>query len=141
MKRVYHHYLTWEEYHAGMWRKVYGDDKKSYLEKVIEFTGNADLYGEWMLKVITSWPLSCEHNLTAVSTNRKAWIGHAACCLAIGCPEDVTRSAWGYLSHEQRDRANLKADQAIEQWEILHAEKDKGVHSRLETQGVFCWDP
>lgn len=117
MEQIYHHYSKWEDYNAGMWRKTSKDDERKYLEDAISFTGDAELYGEWMLKVIDEWPVACEHNLSDVGQNRKAWIGHAACCLAIGCPESITRQAWGYLTREQQDRANNMADIAIKQWE------------------------
>lgn len=117
MKQIYHHYSKWEDYNAGMWRKCSKLDEGKYLDDAIRFTGNAELYGEWMLKVIDQWPVACEHNLSDVDQNRKAWIGHAATCLAIGCPESITRMAWGYLSKEQQDSANAVADIAIRKWE------------------------
>ena len=117
MKQVFHHYKDWEEHHHGLWRKVSGAEKEEYLSKAVEFTGNTELYGDWMMKVISEWPVSCEQNLTCSSINRQAWVGHAACCLAIGCPEEVTRLAWWKLTDKQRDEANLKADEAIAKWE------------------------
>lgn len=88
MKRIYHPFWDWEDYKAGMWNK---SKNKDLLQKAIEFTGNAELYGSYMFRITDEWPISCEHNLTDLSQNRKAWLGHAACCLAIGCPEDITR--------------------------------------------------
>lgn len=117
MKRIWHHYLDWEEYHAGMWRDVSKEERKAFLDKAVTFTGNPDLYGSWMLKVVQQWPKSCEHNLSSPATNRQAWIGHAAACLALSIPEDITREAWWMLSQEQRDLANAKADEAISIWE------------------------
>lgn len=73
MKRVWHHYLNWEDFQNGMWRTVSGQEKADYLAKAIEFTGNAELYGSWMLKVIEAWPTACEHHLTDTGSNRKAW--------------------------------------------------------------------
>jgi hypothetical protein len=55
MKKVWHHYLKWEDFQNGMWRTVSGETKKEFLTKAIEFTGNAELYGSWMLKVIEAW--------------------------------------------------------------------------------------
>lgn len=106
-----------------MWRRVKTGD---WLQQAIEFTGNAELYGHWMMQVIHLWPFACEHNLTDLSQNRRAWIGHAAVQLAIKCPEHVTRSAWGYLTKEQKDLANAAADKAIEFWEgrEKHRRKD-----------------
>lgn len=123
MKQVYHHYEKLEECTAGMWEIPKGAAKKTFLEKAIRFTGNANEYGRWMMKVIIEWPFSCEHNLTAKSNNRQAWIGHAACCLAIGCPESITREAWGFLSEDQHIKANKKADTAIRKWEQDYQDK------------------
>ena len=137
MKRVYHRYEKWEEVKAGMWESVTGKTRAKHLQQAIEFTGNAELYGEWMLNVITAWPISCEHNLTAIETNRKAWIGHAACCLAIGCPEDITRHAWGFLTQDQQDKANDKAQFAIEQWEAKYLKQNEPMLKNMEIQGIF----
>lgn len=136
MKKLWHHYQTWEDYKAGMWRTLSGTEREEYLEIAIDFTGNAELYGSWMLKVIDEWPIACEQNLTDTGMNRKAWVGHAACCLATGCPEDITRSAWGELSQEQQDAANLKAEQAITIWEQRHERKDSSVDREVEESGI-----
>ncbi len=117
LTQFYTHYETWEDYHFGMWRNISESERKILLPKAIEFTGNAKLYGKYMKKVVKEWPYSCAMNLSNISMNRQAWIGHAACCLALGCPEDVTRQAWHYLTQKQQDDANLQADYAIELWE------------------------
>jgi hypothetical protein len=100
-----------------MWRKASKNEEDEYLRGAIEFTGDAELYGRWMRIVIVDWPISCEHNLTDLSINRRAWVGHAATCLAIQCPEYITRMAWGHLSNDQRTAANAQADHAIGLWE------------------------
>lgn len=121
MKKRWHHYLKWEDYQNGMYRTLSGDEKKEYLNKAIQFTGNPELYGDHMLEVVERWPICCEQNLSDTGMNRQAWIGHAAVCLAIGCPEDITREAWADLSQEQQDQANAKADLAIKLWEAIYA--------------------
>ena len=100
-----------------MWREA---DEREWLQQAIDFTGDTKLYGWWMRKVTREWPVSCEHNLTCVNMNRQAWVGHAACCLAIGCPEQITRRAWARLTEDQRVRANRKAQRAIELWEAAY---------------------
>lgn len=105
----------WEEVKSNMWGSV--KDRQAWLQKAIEFTGDHILYGKWMLLVADNWPFSCEQNLTKTDTNRKAWIGHAAVAMAIQCPEDIVRQAWGYLTKEQQDAANDQAKKAIEYWE------------------------
>jgi hypothetical protein len=113
---IWHPYTTWEEMQFNMWGNV--KDRAQWLQKAIDFTGDHELYGSWMLKVIDIWPMSCEQNLTKLDTNRKAWIGHAAVALAIQCPEDIVRQAWGFLSDEQQRLANQKAQEAINKWEF-----------------------
>lgn len=120
IKRVYLPYWLWEEWTNGMWRNVYGNERTELLSKAITFTGNAKLYGQWMLQAVEQWPYSCLHNLTCLEMNRQAWIGHAATCLAINCPEDITRLAWHELTQKQQDEANYKADYAITYFENLY---------------------
>jgi hypothetical protein len=101
-----------------MWRKVSQDEIKNLLPAAIEFTGNHLKYGSAMMRVIKKWTYACEHNLTDASTNKRAWIGHAACSLELELPEIVVRMAWKELTDEQRYLANKQADRAIEQWQF-----------------------
>ncbi len=100
-----------------MWRTIVGEERETLLEQAVIFTGNAHKYGQYMRKVIVQWPYSAIHNLSNLSMNRQAWIGHAACCIAIHCSEDITRNAWHYLTDKQRDKANHQADIAIQEFE------------------------
>lgn len=138
MIKIYHHYELWEDYKAGMYNSIHGKAKNIMLNKAIIFTGNANLYGEYMLKVIKSWPISCEQNLTDSSLNKKAWIGHAAACMAIGSPEDITRMAWGCLSFKQQDDANEQADKFIKVW--IDENKNKTIYKKMGKTGVQEWD-
>lgn len=117
MTRIYHPYTKWEEVRFGMWRKLERHQEEDFFNKAVDFTGNAELYGSFMLKVLQQWPISCEQNLSAGGMNRRAWIGHAAACIAFECPEYITRLAWGYLNKQQQDSANAQADIAIKLWE------------------------
>lgn len=137
LERVYHQYQRWEEIKHNMWGTV--ADKNEMLEKAIEFTGNHELYGEYMMRVTREWPYSCENALTDCYLSKKAWIGHAACALALNCPEDITRKAWGYLSDEQQLLANKKADEAIQAWEHDYIE-NKLLCKNMGEQMLFGWD-
>jgi len=117
MVQEYYHYAEWEDYINGMWRKVSPTEEKEFLQRAIKFTSDHSLYGEYMMKAVKAWPIACRHNLTDVSQNRRAWVGHAAVCIAIRCPEYITREAWGQLTKEQQDEANAEADKAIAWWE------------------------
>jgi hypothetical protein len=115
---IWHPWWLLEEIPANMWGNV--SNRKTWLDIAILFTGNHDLYGEWMLKVVDQWKYSCEHNLTK-SGDKRPWIGHAAVALAIGCPEDIVRAAWSHLTPEQQTLANNKASEAIEYWRSKNA--------------------
>lgn len=108
--------------------------------EAVEFTGDASLYGSFMLRVISEWRYSCEHHLTDEGMNRKAWVGHAATALAIGCPEYLTRAAWGKLSPRQQNEANAQAQNAIDTWVKAHEAKNQAIHQGLGIQGIFQWD-
>lgn len=133
MNQIYHHYSVWEDYQNGMWKKPTQKLVEKYLQKAIDFTGDDDLYGLWMIKVVESWKYSCEHNLTDETQNRKAWVGHAAACMAFGCPEAITRMAWGYLTTEQQFKANKKAEFAIDYWEkFIYMQRSKKEKKWME---------
>lgn len=125
MKRIFHHYSKWEEISAGMWRKIGGKERERLLQDAIAFTGDAKSYGHFMRQALDQWPISCEQNLSNKTINRKAWIGHAAVCIALGCSEDVTREAWHHLTQQQQDEANLQAEQTIQEWERRMKEKKR----------------
>lgn len=112
-----------------MWGDV--SDHRAALQEAIEFTGNHKLYGRYMMRVVNEWPVSCENALTDRNLNRKAWIGHAACALAMRCPEDIVRKAWGFLTDGQRTLANKEAARAIRFWEITYC-KDRSLLEDLD---------
>jgi hypothetical protein len=109
------------------------------MERAVEFTGNASLYGSYMFRVIAEWPISCENALTDYFLNRKAWLGHAAVALALQIPEDITRAAWAKLNHEQQLLANQEASRAIQTWEHAYIQ-DRKLHQNLGTALLFEWD-
>lgn len=115
---IWHPWWLLEEIKSNMWGSI--NDRKTWLEVAIKFTGNADLYGEYMIEVCNNWKYSCEHNLTK-SGDKRSWIGHAAVALALEIPEDIVRQAWGYLTQEQQDKANKKAEEAINYWRLKNA--------------------
>ena len=131
MDRVYFPYWEWEDFCCGMWTPTYGEERFAKLREAIDFTGNAELYGQWMLTVGDAWPIASMQNLTNISQNRKAWIGHAAAFLAIQSTEDVTREAWCYLTQQQQDDANRKAQEAIDEWESKYEGKNTQVRLGL----------
>lgn len=140
VKKIWHHYALWEEVPGGMWRDVTAREAAEMMPKAVEFTGDAERYGEAMLRVPVEWPISTEHNLSDTGQNRRAWIGHAAACLSMGFPEYVTRKAWGYLSQKQQDDANEKASQAIAAWERIHERENTEVDKAMGKQMLLAWN-
>ena len=114
IKQVHHPYWHWEEINHNMWGSV--SDRKSYLGMAIRFTSKPELYGHYMRIVANHWSVSCENALTDPHLNHRAWIGHAACAMALRCPEDIVREAWRHLTDEQKFLANQEADRAIAAW-------------------------
>lgn len=114
LPQVWHPVDKWEEIPHNMWGRV--ADRQSYLDWAIGFTGDHKLYGSFMRRVCSEWPISCENAFTDPHLNHKAWLGHAACALANRCPEDIVRQAWGKLSDEQKLLANEEARRAVSDW-------------------------
>ena len=125
MQQIYHPYWFWEDYINGMWRKLTKEEEIKMLPEVIEFTGNHKLYGSAMFEVIKEWKYSCEHNLTDLNVNRRAWLGHAACCYKHGYPEYLVREAWNRLTVKQQNLANKMAEEAIIEWELKYLNNAK----------------
>lgn len=134
LKRVYHPWYEWEETKFNMWGTV--ENRKKWVASAIRFTSDHKRYGRFMMRVINEWPVSCENALTDPSLNQKAWVGHAACALALGCPEDVTREAWKHLTDEQQLLANKEAQHAIHTWKMRYAES-KGLLQDMGGQMLF----
>lgn len=134
LARVWRPIELWEEIGFNMWGESF--NRKDLLRRAICFTGNHRLYGHYMLRVTQEWPNSCVNALTDYSLNRRAWIGHAACALALRCPEDITRQAWGYLTNEQQTLANAQADRAIQSWEVRYR-KSIGIRLDMEAPLLF----
>ena len=121
MSRVFHHHDKLEEYHGGLWRIITGENRRSCFAKSLLLLRDEPRLRRAMEDVIEQWPFATEHNLSAENTNRRAWLGQAACCLAVGSPEDCTRGAWGWLSQDEQDAANAAADAVISAWDELFA--------------------
>lgn len=118
MERIYHPWNKWEDYPAGFYNNVSGEEKKRMHEKVIEMFNSEKLTRENMFFVVDNWKFSCEHNLSNASLNQIAYIGQAACCVYAGVPCSVTMEAWSDLSKEVQKRSDEIAIEAIQRWRL-----------------------
>ncbi len=137
MIRLYHPYDLWEEVSAGMWRDVKERKKEKYIKLAVTFMSDDMIFGLYMKSVIEKWKYSCEHNLTDLNQNRVAWLGQAACAMAMRCPEDLTRAAWSLLTKEQQEKANTQAEKYIKLWESKHEEENTARDHQMAIKGIL----
>lgn len=122
MQRIWHPYTDWEDYKAGFFDTTIEGDRNTAVSESFALLADPSALGKWMSKVLVEWPVSCEANLSYTGMNRRAWLGQAACCLALGYPSFVTKRAWHQLEEDQQDLANQEADIVIREWEDSIAE-------------------
>lgn len=130
MERIYHRYEYWECYKAGFFSNKSGLDKIELAKKVIELFENSKKTKEFMLKVISEWKYSCEHNLSNIALNRVAWLGQSACCLYSGIPYSITMENWRFVSEDKRIEACKIAEDIIKEYEI-ELQKNKQLCLKL----------
>jgi hypothetical protein len=123
VRQVWVRYDLWEDYLNGMWRKATPEEQKTLLPIAVDFTGNVELYGAAMKEVIMAWPNTMLNSLTNPSLNKRAFLGHCACCYKIQVPESVTRAAWWMLTEQQRALADEAAQIVIDSWQIAYLNK------------------
>lgn len=116
LNRLYFHYDDLEEYHAGMWRLVHGEQKKANSRAAANLMRDSAQFEYEMRRAFDEWPNSCTHNLTSENSNRLAWLGHAGCCLGVDSPEENTRNGWHTLSRDEQDEANRVANLVLQDW-------------------------
>ena len=117
MERVYHRYELWEDYQAGFYNNVSGENKTILINKVVELFSSLELTEKYMNLVIEKWKYSCEHNLTNNSLNRIAYLGQSACCIYASVPSSVTMEAWSSVPDNFKLQANNIAKKIIENYE------------------------
>lgn len=112
IKQYFTHYTEWEDWKNGMWKH------QRITEELIQQATLVLLNPEsYMRQVVNDWPICSRQNLTDIKSNRRSWLGQAACLIKAGCNEQVTRVAWGYLTEEQKENANQIALKIIKEWE------------------------
>jgi hypothetical protein len=123
-----------------MWMPCSSVERAGMLAAASIVISNTSIFSSWMQRVIDEFAVSSAHNLSDQGANRRAWIGQAACFMATGCPEDVTREAWGSATEEQRYLANKSADEAIARWESEYENENFAVDRKVGSQGLLGWN-
>lgn len=124
------HYSQMEEYHpdGGMWQIPRGLDRQRFIDASADLMRNVDQFYRSMSRAVRDWPNSCTVAFTTPGLNKRAWIGHAGCYLAVASPEETTRLGWHQLTPQEQMAANGAADQAINYW--CHRQTQSGVDRR-----------
>lgn len=120
-KRVFYHYRDLEEHAHGMWRRATSEEHGAYIEAAAGLMADPPAFLDAMRRAAREWPKSMQAAMTTESLNQQAYMGHAGCCIALGCPEYLTRLAWHTLTQEQQDEANRMAYIAIAEYEAAVA--------------------
>lgn len=122
--RYHHPYTELEEYHpeGGMWRIPATHARASHITEAEYLMADPDRFHQAMIRALDEWPRSCQVAMTTPGLNRRAWIGHAGCWLAVGSPEETTRLGWHQLDDAEQFAANDAADKAIAEWYRRHNE-------------------
>lgn len=117
MNRIYHTWDKWECYPAGFFEvrppKGLSDDQCELL--YAELLKDIPEFKRIMLRIISEWHNSCEHNLTNERMNRIAWMGQSALCYKYHIPARY-RGGYNLLSKEQQAAADEAALEIINLW-------------------------
>lgn len=117
VNRIYHTWDKWECYPAGFFEvrapgKLSDDDcERLYMELLADIPE----FKRIMLRIISEWHNSCEHNLTNERMNRIAWMGQAALCYKHHIPARY-RGGYNLLTVEQQHAADDCALECINLW-------------------------
>lgn len=130
MKQIYAPYTDWEDFKNGMYNEENSLEMVDLSKLLLE---DNCLFYSTLLTLLEKWPIASNVNLTNKNSNRKAWLGHAACSFLHGVPERQTRIAWGEMTIEKKIQANLVAEKVIR----IYEEKNRRVHSGVGESMLF----
>lgn len=118
----FHHYELWEDWKAGQYSRSERDEESLILlaQNILSVSSECEAA---MKRAVFEWPISTEVNLTNLGTNRRAWLGQAACCISHSVPDYLTKLAWWRLDEKTQDAANKIAEDIIVIWENWYLEK------------------
>lgn len=132
MRQVFEPYWKWEDFKNGMFDPPPAKDFESLAKRAAELLADSKRFLSLCRLVVKGWPVATAVNLTNTKTNRRAWLGQAACCFDGRVPEIATRAGWKLLTDDERAKANQVADEVIYEYEVASNEIHRGVEvSRL----------
>lgn len=123
MKRIFHPWHLWEDYHYNFYGGSSGLKKEDTITLYRDFLADLDKFEAALKRIIEEWPHSCEHNLTNDSLNKIAYMGQAACALTFKVPSHMSSSGYNLLTQEQQQAADAMAQKYIDIWTERHLKK------------------
>ena len=108
-----------------------------------EFLANVPRFVAGMERVISEWPISCQHFLTNDEINRIAWLGQASMFIATDVPAHF-RAGFKLLALGQQRAANAAAGNMLREWEKAESKRaaqDQRIHSDMDRQGLLFGHP
>lgn len=117
LPRFYAHYEDLEEWRAGMWKRISGDEARGeLLTRAVEHLRDQKAFRSAMRRALAEWPTSCLHNFTNPTLNRANWLAHAGAALVRGVPEEFMRLGYWQLTPDERARADRDAAEIAAEW-------------------------
>jgi ParB-like chromosome segregation protein Spo0J len=115
--RILHTWDKWECYPAGFYedKPPKGLTREDCEETYRQLLADIPAFENALMKVVLTWPKSCEHYLTNERMNRIAWLGQASLCVAHGIPSTF-RGGYNLLTLEQQKVADAAALRALNFW-------------------------
>jgi hypothetical protein len=132
----YAEYTLWEDYNNGMYDTIVVNEEELINEAMLVLC-NPKLFLTICYDVLKYWEIASKVNLTNVNSNRRAWLGQAACSYYKNVPETLTRKAWSQMSDLQRYQANCIADKIIKLFEMSYEKKDRKLYKEVDNYSLF----
>lgn len=116
MKRVFHPYDKWEDYHHNFYGGILDYDKDDTLGLYASLLRDLSAFEAALIEITTNWRFSCEHNLTNENMNRIAYLGQASCALVYNVPHNVSMGGYNLLTKEEQEAADKLAEKYLNLW-------------------------
>lgn len=120
MKRRWHPWNRWECVPAGLYETTATISPGEAVASYAVFLRDIPRFEKALRRVISEWPISCEHFLSNISMNRIAWLGQASMCIDNGT-SCFFRGGFRLLSQPEQEAANAMADKYLKIWESNEA--------------------
>lgn len=125
MKRIWKNYNKWEDFKFGF----YSNEKQDLEKEIISFFSCSESFKKTGLLLLDQWPNCMNHNLSYLGSNRRSYLGQAACCFNFGANQKTTSLAWNKLPRDIQDQANAIADELIRIYEEKYYIEPNGVNN------------